>query len=45
MEWDVIAPVGAAKGLAMSVAAPRALGPRRRKVSSATGATNDPGPY
>jgi hypothetical protein len=44
MHSDVIAPVGAAKGLAMSVAAPRALVPRLHKVSPETGAINEPGP-
>jgi len=45
MDSDVIAPVGAAKGLVMSVVAPRALVPRLHKVSLETGAINDPGPY
>jgi len=45
MDSDAIAPVGAAKGLAMNVAAPRALVPRLRKGTPETGAINDPGPY
>jgi hypothetical protein len=45
MDSDVIALVGAAKGLAIPVAAPRALVNRRFKALSATAATNQPGPH
>ena len=45
MDSDVIALVGAAKGLAIPVAAPRALVPRLFKASRATAATNQHGHY
>ena len=45
MYSDVIALVGAAKGLAIPAAAPRALVPRLLTATPATAATNQPGPY
>jgi len=44
MYSDVIALVGAAKGLAIPAAAPRALVPRLLTATPATAATNQPGP-